>query len=60
MRLFNDNLQFLRVTKLILSMLSDDIELNPGPRYDIPCKCSGSQGESDKITPEFVGKMVYS
>ena len=22
--------------------------------------CSGSQGESDKITPEFVGKMVYS
>ena len=21
---------------------------------------NGSQGESDKITPEFVGKMVYS
>ena len=34
--LFNDNLPFLRVTKLILSMLAGDIELNPGPRYVSP------------------------
>ena len=34
--MFNDNLQFLRVTKLILSLLADDIELNPGPKYVSP------------------------
>ena len=22
--------------------------------------CSGSQGESNKMTPEFIGRMVYS
>ena len=35
-RLINDNLQFWRVTKLILSMLAGDIELNPGPTYINP------------------------
>ena len=24
------------------------------------CICSGSQGEFNEITPEFIGKMVYS
>ena len=24
------------------------------------CYCSGSQGEFNEMTPEFIGKMVYS
>ena len=30
------------------------------PVFVMRCLCSGSQGESNEITPEFIGKMVYS